>query len=38
LRYVELNDLLARSDIVSLHAPLMPATHHMINTDRIKNK
>lgn len=38
LRYVELNDLLARSDIVSLHAPLMPATHHMIKTDRIKNK
>lgn len=37
LRYVELNDLLARSDIVSLHAPLMPATHHMINADTISH-
>lgn len=35
LRYVELNDLLAQSDIISLHAPLTPETHHMINADTI---
>lgn len=29
--YVPLEDLLSRSDIVSLHIPLSPATHHMIN-------
>lgn len=29
--YTELNDLYARSDIISLHAPLMKATYHMID-------
>lgn len=28
--YVPLEELLARSDIVTLHCPLNPATHHMI--------
>ncbi len=31
VRYVELPDLLREADIVSLHVPLTPATHHMID-------
>lgn len=30
-RYVTLPELLARSDIISLHCPLTPETHHLIN-------
>ena len=30
-RYVSLETLLRRSDIVSLHVPYMPATHHLMN-------
>ncbi|HMT19071.1 MAG TPA: 2,3-bisphosphoglycerate-dependent phosphoglycerate mutase [Candidatus Saccharibacteria bacterium] len=33
--YVELEDLLKQSDIVSLHAPYLPETHHLLNEDRI---
>jgi len=32
---VELDQLLAQSDIISLHAPLMKETTHMINDDSI---
>ena len=31
VQYVPLEDLLRRADIVSLHVPLMPQTHHLIN-------
>ncbi len=31
VQYVPLPDLLARSDVVSLHCPLTPHTHHLIN-------
>jgi D-lactate dehydrogenase len=31
VKYVSLNELLKRSDIVSLHVPLTPQTHHMID-------
>jgi len=31
----ELDDLLRQSDVVSLHAPLLPATHHLINAERL---
>ncbi len=33
--FVGRNDLLARSDIVSLHCPLLPATKHLINTSTL---
>ena len=31
VRYVGLNTLLKESDIVSLHVPLLPETHHLLN-------
>jgi len=33
--YVELDELFQTSDIISLHAPLLPATKHIINNDAI---
>ena len=35
ITYTTLNDLYARSDIISLHCPLTPETEHLINTDSI---
>ena len=34
--YVERNELLAESDIISLHAPLTPETHHLINAEAVQ--
>ncbi|MHC4714064.1 MAG: hydroxyacid dehydrogenase [Planctomycetota bacterium] len=34
-RYVDLDTLLAESDIITLHAPYMKETHHMIDRDAI---
>ena len=34
--YVSLNKLIADSDVISLHVPLLPATTHMINMRRVK--
>lgn len=34
-QYVELAELLQQSDIVSLHCPLTPQTHHLINEQAI---
>lgn len=34
--YVTLDELLAQSDLISLHCPLMDSTYHMINRDSIK--
>jgi D-lactate dehydrogenase len=31
IRYVDLDTLLAASDIISLHVPLLPETHHLLN-------
>ncbi len=34
-RYVPLKELLRRSDIVTLHTPYMPSTHHLMNRETI---
>ncbi|MCH5344048.1 MAG: 2-hydroxyacid dehydrogenase [Acetatifactor sp.] len=34
--YVSLDQLLAESDLISLHCPLMDSTYHMINIDTIQ--
>lgn len=34
-KYLSLDDLLAQSDIVTLHVPYMPATHHLLNADKL---
>ena len=36
VEYVSLEKLLAESDIISLHCPLMDSTYHMINLDTIR--
>lgn len=33
--YVKLDELLAQSDLISLHCPLTEETHHLINTETI---
>jgi D-lactate dehydrogenase len=35
VRYVALDDLWAASDIVSLHTPLTPGTHHLVDANAI---
>lgn len=35
-RYVTLSELLAASDVVSMHCPLTPQTHHIINAKALK--
>ncbi len=35
MRYLPLNDVLAQADILSLHVPLMPQTHHLINAESL---
>lgn len=37
MRYVPFAELLAGSDIISLHCPLTPETHHLINTAAIRH-
>jgi D-lactate dehydrogenase len=34
-RYVPLNELLSKSDVISLHCPLLKTTHHIIDSDAI---
>ena len=36
IKKVELSELLVQSDVLSLHCPLTPDTHHMINADTLK--
>ncbi|EQC39720.1 D-lactate dehydrogenase [Saprolegnia diclina VS20] len=35
IEYVSLDELFERSDIISLHCPLFPSTHHVINEESI---
>ena len=35
VEYVTLDELLAKSDLISLHCPLMDSTYHLINKDTI---
>lgn len=35
VEYTDLHDLLGRSDVISLHCPLTPATHHLIDARAI---
>ncbi|HUD07726.1 MAG TPA: 2,3-bisphosphoglycerate-dependent phosphoglycerate mutase [Candidatus Saccharimonadales bacterium] len=35
-KYVELDDLLAQADIVSIHLPYLPSTHHIMNRERLE--
>jgi len=35
-RYVDIDTLFAKSDVISLHCPLTPATHHIIDANAIK--
>jgi glyoxylate reductase len=34
-RYMELDELLAESDVVTLHVPLSEQTHHLIDADKL---
>lgn len=35
IQYVPLHELWQRSDVISLHCPLMPETHHLVNAGSI---
>ncbi|MBI4003581.1 MAG: 2-hydroxyacid dehydrogenase [Candidatus Omnitrophica bacterium] len=35
-RYTELGEVFAQSDIISLHCPLTPQTHHLINREALR--
>lgn len=36
IEYTQLNDLLQTSDVISLHVPLTPETHHLIGYDTLQ--
>jgi glyoxylate reductase len=35
-QYLSLDELLKRSDVISIHVPLLPTTRHLINADKLK--
>jgi len=36
IKYMSLDELLQNADVVSIHCPLTPDTHHLINEERLK--
>jgi D-lactate dehydrogenase len=36
VRYVDLDTLLAECDVITLHCPLTPATHHLIDEEALR--
>ncbi len=34
-KYVSFDELLSQSDVISLHVPYLPSTHHLINSENI---
>ncbi len=36
VRYIDLDDLLRRADVISLHVPYTEATHHLVNAERLR--
>lgn len=36
LKYMDLEKLIKKADVISLHCPLTTETHHLINADRLK--
>lgn len=36
ITYVELDDLIGKSDVISLHLPYFPEVHHLIDTKKLK--
>lgn len=36
MKYVTLEELLAQSDAITMHAPYMPSTHHLLNSTNMK--
>ncbi|MEU0371905.1 2-hydroxyacid dehydrogenase [Streptomyces sp. NPDC006283] len=36
MKYVDKDELLAAADLISLHVPLLPATHHLIGADELR--
>lgn len=35
--YVSLDELIEKSDFITIHAPYLPATHHLINEERLNS-
>jgi len=34
-KYMELDELLAKADVISIHVPYLPSTHHIMNQERL---
>jgi len=35
-KYTQLDDLIQQADIISLHVPYLPSTHHIVNRERLE--